>query len=170
MPIDDCPHDFTALAATVLPEVMSVLRKRMESPIQMAEFGEKGIGAKTLLRKHGHERDFAGCYVFLEDTKPIYVGISRTVFQRLLQHVKGTTHFDASLAYRIAVVEQEHRHTRSRRMENKEFRKLFNDAQSYLKKMTVAYVEIENSLVLYVFEAYCAMALDTHQWNTFRTH
>ena len=33
-----------------------------------------------------------------------------------------------------------------------------------------AYVDIENPLELYVFEAYAAMALGTFEWNTFRTH
>ncbi len=41
---------------------------------------------------------------------------------------------------------------------------------TYLMRLDVAYVQIENSLELYVFEAYAAMTLNTHKWNTFRTH
>ena len=36
--------------------------------------------------------------------------------------------------------------------------------------MSVAFIEIENPLELYVFEAFAAMTLGTHEWNTFRTH
>lgn len=170
MAIDNCSYSFDDLARRVLPDYLGRLRTSMENRTQMADFAVRGVGVKTLLKKHSHTEDFSGCYVFVEKKKPIYVGISRTVFKRLLQHVKGKTHFDASLAYRIAVSEHEHTITRSRRMKTSEFQKLFGRAKDYLAELDVAYVEISNPLELYVFEPFCAMALDTHQWNTFRTH
>lgn len=33
----------------------------------------------------------------------------------------------------------------------------------------IAYLEIENSMVLYLFEPYCAMELDTAEFNRFDT-
>jgi hypothetical protein len=51
-----------------------------------------------------------------------------------------------------------------------EFRLAFDDAQQYLRALSVAFIAIENPLELYVFEAYAAMSLHTHEWNTFRTH
>jgi len=55
-------------------------------------------------------------------------------------------------------------------MEDAGFRGEFEKAQQYLRGLSVAFIEIENPLELYVFEAYAAMALDTAEWNTFRTH
>lgn len=46
----------------------------------------------------------------------------------------------------------------------------FDEAQTLLRGCTVAFIEIENPLELYLFEAYCAMELNTCQWHTFRTH
>ena len=43
-------------------------------------------------------------------------------------------------------------------------------AKEYLRSLNVAYVQISNPLVLYVFEPYCAMHFDTSQCNTFETH
>ena len=39
-----------------------------------------------------------------------------------------------------------------------------------MRGCAVAFVEIPNPLELYLFEAYCAIALDTSEWNTIRTH
>ena len=54
--------------------------------------------------------------------------------------------------------------------EIQEFRAAFNEAQALLRTCTVAFIEIPNPLEQYLFEAYCAMELDTAEWNTFRTH
>ncbi len=35
MPIDECPHDFKALAAEILPKCMSDLRRAMLSPFEL---------------------------------------------------------------------------------------------------------------------------------------
>jgi hypothetical protein len=55
-------------------------------------------------------------------------------------------------------------------MENAAFRTAFVAAQKYLRRLDVAFIEIENPLELYVFEAFASMELDTSEWNTFRTH
>lgn len=106
----------------------------------------------------------------MHNGKPFYVGISRSVVSRLRQHGTGTTHFSASLAHRMACQKIPHTKQRSEAMQDKAFRPAFHEAQRQLRDSAVAFVEIENPLELYVFEAYCAMELDTCQWNTFRTH
>ena len=118
----------------------------------------------------GRTEDFSGCYVLLRDGHPFYVGISRTLVQRLRQHLTGTSHFDASLAYRMATSETGHTMKRAEAMTDQTFRRAFDEAKSLLRSCGVAFVEISNPLELYLFEAYCAMELDTCQWNTFRTH
>lgn len=139
-------------------------------PHRLSEFCTPGIDVKSILATLGRTRDFSGCCVLAHDGNPFYVGISRGVIGRLRQHSTGTTHFDASLAYRMANEKAPHGKTRGEAMLDPTFRAAFNDAQTLLRQCTVAFIEIVNPLELYLFEAYCAMALDTCEWNTFRTH
>lgn len=174
MPIHGCAHAFEELASTVLPRHMSRMFAAMTEPKRMADFAQPGIGTKSLLKQFDLERDFPGCYVLLDSRLPIYVGISRGVIGRLRQHVRGRTHYDASLAYRMAVARYSgpclKRWTREEAMQDEMFRMSFKDAQSDLQSLEVASIQIENPLERYVFEPYCAMKLDTHQWNSFETH
>ena len=170
MAIDECKYTFAQLAGEVLPRYMAELRCRIVQPIPMAEFAIEGVGIATLLRQFNIPKDFEGCYVLIDGARPIYVGISQTVFQRIRQHVRGTTHFDASLAYRIAAARRPHNMTRNAAMADTEFQRHFSEAQAYLRGLNVAFIEIQNPLELYLFEAYCAMEIDTSEWNTFETH
>ncbi|HKV05367.1 MAG TPA: hypothetical protein VJO53_09710 [Candidatus Acidoferrales bacterium] len=170
MPIDGCKNTFAELALTVLPKNMQEIRRAMEDPWPLAKFCERGVGVKTIARQLNRTDDFSGCYVLLHHAKPFYVGISRGVVGRLRQHGTGTTHFDASLAYRIARERVTHKMTREAAMKDPVFRRAFEEAQQLLTRCTVAFIEIPNALELYLFEAYCAMELDTSRWNTFQTH
>ncbi len=169
MPIDDCAHDFDALAGKVLPGYMRMLEDEIRAPIPMEQFAEPGPAIRRALTRAGYESDFSGCYVLI-DVAPIYVGISRKVFARLRQHVTGTTHFDASLAYRMALARSPHSTTRQKAMMDPAFVSVFEDRRQYLRTLRCAAVAIENPVELYLFEVYAAMALQTTLWNTFRTH
>jgi hypothetical protein len=170
MAIDGCQYTFDELARQVFPRYMAKLRQHIERPTAMAEFIVTGVGVATLLRRFGHTSDFRGCYIFIDNCRPVYVGISRSVIQRLRQHVRGTTHYDATLAYRIAATRHPHSTTRSVAMADADFQRRFSESQNYLRGMHVAFIEIPNPLELYLFEAYCAMELNTGEWNTFETH
>ena len=170
MPIDQYEHSFEYLVGTELPQHMATLEQAMKQKISMSEFAIDGVGVAALTQRFGLEADFPGCYVLSEEGKPIYVGISKNVLQRLRQHVRGTTHFDASLAYRIAAQKMPHGNTRSKAMETEEFKAQFNAAKEYIRSLNVAFVKIINPLALYVFEPYCAMRFNTDVWNTFETH
>ncbi|MFV1977382.1 MAG: excinuclease ABC subunit C [Candidatus Scalindua sp.] len=170
MAIDNCKHSFNELSKKVLPGYMAEIKKEIASPVSMSEFSKKGVGKATALKNLNLQKDFSGCYVLIEAKRPIYVGISRSVISRLLQHVKGTTHFDASLAYRIANHGIQHNLSRTNAMKTDAFKKRFKKAKERISKMNVVYVKIENDLEIYLFEAYCAMELDTKKWNTFATH
>jgi hypothetical protein len=122
------------------------------------------------VKKLGRTVDFSGSYVLLHGDKPFYVGISRSVISRLRQHGTGKTHSDASLAYSMARKKVLHQKTRNEAMKNTQFHEAFHEAQQLLHDSSVAFVEISNPLELYLFEAYCAVELDTCEWNTFRTH
>lgn len=170
MAIDGCQYSFGDLAAHVLPRYRAELRHRVANPIALSEFAVEGVGVGALLGRFRLAADFSGCYVLLEAARPIYVGISRGVLQRLRQHVRGTTPFDASLAYRIAASRQPHNLTRSAAMTEAAFQAGFREAQAYLRGLQVAFLEIANPLELYLFEAFAAMELDTCEWNSFETH
>ena len=55
-------------------------------------------------------------------------------------------------------------------MDDPEFRRQFEQAKLYIAGLNVAFTPIANPLELYLFEAYCAMELDTNELNTFETH
>jgi hypothetical protein len=46
-------------------------------------------------------------------------------------------------------------------MRDEDFRSRFEESQRQLQELSVAFVAIENPLVLYLFEPYCALDLDT---------
>lgn len=178
MPIDDCTHTFEALAANVLPAYYALLEAAIQAPHAASTFvGPKGA-TKALLKELDHANDFPGCYVFIDGDKPVYVGISRSVVKRIVQHLNFDSHNTANLVYRKASKlffelpdrQDQPRPTRAALMANAEFLGHFKDAQQRLRNMKVAYVQIDNDLELYLFEVYAAMKLDTDIWNTFRTH
>jgi hypothetical protein len=170
MPIDQYPGTFDLLVGTELPALLDQLETSKQNPIPMGDFAIDGVGVASLTRNLGLTGDFPGCYLLLDGVRPFYIGISKGVLQRLRQHVRGTTHFDASLAYRIAAHRMPHQHTRSRAMETEQFKDQFDAAKDYIRQLNVAYVRVNNPLVLYIFEPYCAMHFDTAEWNTFETH
>lgn len=170
MPIDACQHKFLDLTLRVFPQYMEQMRRALETPHPLTDFCKPGVGPGFLTKQLGLKADFSGCYVLIDAGTPIYVGISRSVIARLRQHVFGKTHFDASLAYRMAAKKTPHDVTRSKAMQDADFKSAFDEAQIYLRSLTCATIAIENPLELYLFEAFCAMELDTAVWNTFATH
>lgn len=170
MPVDGCAYSFDELAHDVLPRLMAELRGQIEIARPMRDFAQKGVGVKTLLRAEARKADFPGCYVMLDAGKPFYVGISRKVFTRLRQHVLADTHNSATLAYRMAAKWTGHSMQRAQAMADSGFRREFDRARAKIRALDVAYIEIDNPLVLHVFEAYAALELGTGEWNTFETH
>ncbi len=170
MPIDNCEFSFKELADNHLPNDMMKMRAAMSAPHSMSLFAQRGVGKNVVLKQLSLAHDFQGCYVLMDESGPVYVGISRSVIQRLIQHVKGKTHFDASLAYRMAAFNYPHDMSRGEAMKNPDFLQFFTKARQHLVAMKVQFVEIKNDLELYLFEVYCSMALDTAQWNSFKTH
>lgn len=174
MSIDDYHHSFKYLEEIEFPPLINILLKDASERRGMKQFSIKGDGVKKLSKVFHLDDDFSGCYLLLDKCKPVYVGISRSVLSRLRQHVRGTTSSDASLAYRIARKRGDHgldpKITRKKAMGNERFKRCFNKEKEYLKTLNVAFVRIDNPLVLYVFEPYCATYFDTREWNTFETH
>ena len=170
MIIDNYKYSYEHLWNVDLPRYLTLLEHNIENPIPMSRFNRYGVGVATLVSELGVEKDFPGCYLMIEGDTPIYVGISKKVLNRLRQHVRGNTHFDASLAYRIASAKYIHNSTRQQAMNDIQFKKEFNKAKDRIGSFNVAFVKIENPLVLYFFEPLCAMKFKTGKWNTFETH
>ena len=170
MTINGYDKTFEELVSQELPIFMNVISSEMKKNIPMDLFARKGFGVVSICNELGLENDLSGCYVMHQRGKPIYVGISRKVLFRLRQHVLGKTHFDASLAYRMAAGVSPHDKTRAAAMESEKFHDEFLLAKEYIRGLDVAFVQIENPLALYVFEPYCSMKLGAAKWNKFETH
>ena len=170
MPIDNCTHSFEELSQVVLPSHYNQLEKAMKSPIPAERLvGFKSV-TKEALARLSRTTDFPGCYVFIDNETPVYVGISRGVMKRLIQHLNYDSHYSASLVYRMATEDYPHEMKRDQAMKDEQFKNVFLSAQERLRQMKVAFVEINNDLELYLFEVFASMRLDTDTWNTFRTH
>jgi len=167
--IDGCPYSFQELANQRLPADMRRLREAMKSALPLSRFATPGMGPKAILQELNLSADFPGCYVFLEQGQPIYVGISQGVIRRILDHVKGRDHYTATLAYNMAFKDYPHQMTRKEAMRRKDFMAAFDQAKKSLAACDVAFIQIDDVVELYLFEVYAAMELDT-KWNSFRTH
>lgn len=64
----------------------------------------------------------------------------------------------------------QHRSNFSKVMADPLFGTSFAEAPAYLKLLKVPFIAIDNPLELHVFEPYCAIELNTHQWNSFRAN
>lgn len=168
MPIDNCKLSFEELANNRFPVYMQKLLAVEKYKVTM--FAESGKGPSSLLKKVGMSSDFMGLYVFWEEDRPIYVGISRKVIGRIRQHVLGRNHFDASLAFKMAASVHPIKGQRKELMSNEDFNAVFIEMKRKISRMQVGFIPIDNDLELYLFEVYSAMYLDTSKWNTFRTH
>ena len=102
MIIDACRHSFSTLSTRVLPKQMAELEAALGTALPASEFIRPGMGIKRIAESLGRAEDFRGCYVFVDGTRPFYVGISKKVIERVRQHLRGRTHFEATLAYRMA--------------------------------------------------------------------
>lgn len=117
------------------------------------------------------ERDFKGLYVYLDKGNPFYVGISKGVVKRTLQHTKGHNHQTSSLAYRIGQINYQHKtgNQWTGTRDEFDFKAYCGDAKEFLRGKQIAFLSIEDNTELYLFEVYCAMELGT-EMNTFETH
>ncbi len=170
MGIDGCNHSFNALSRTVLPKHMMRLRHALDRPVPASQFIRPGAGVKGIAKSLGMPSDFRGCYVFLETGRPFYVGISKKVIERIRQHLRGRSHFEATLAYRMAKRDALGKRTRAENMDSPTFMRRFALKRQRLAQADVAFVEVQNPLELYLLEVYAAMELRTDRWNTFDTH
>ena len=150
-----------------LEKLEEEIDKRSRKVSDIAGEGTGIAKAKQLLELSD---DLKGIYVFIEKKKAIYVGISRSVLKRISQHVKGSSHNSASLAYKIAQIETAIIASRKEAMRNYKFKKAFDDAQKRILKCEFAILELEDDNLLYMLELVAAIRFDTEEYNSFRPH
>ena len=170
MAIHTCEHNYADLANKIFPAYMREIECKLDKPVSLSQFSKEGCGVESILKELNFKSDFSGCYVLLCNKKPFYVGISRTVVQRLRNHVYGRTHFAATLAYRMATAVTGHRMTQAEAMKDHVFLEKFNAFRTALGRCEFAHIVIENPLERYLFEVFCAMQLNCCNWNSFDSH
>ena len=119
-----------------------------------------------------------GVYVLYEDDRPMYVGRSNRLADRLLEHGQPANGPEsATFAFNLAY-QQWHPETdvtnfsRQERQVFKsapEYGSLFDDAKLRVRKMCVRAVEIEDPVEQAVFELYAHVELKT-PYNSFKNH
>jgi hypothetical protein len=118
-----------------------------------------------------NKTDVKGLYVFVHGKEPIYVGISRGLINRTLQHLRGKSHNTSTLAYNIGLIRHEILQGEKYigRRNEFDFNNNVTPAKDFLFNQKIAFLPIENNEELYLFEIFCAMKLGC--WlNKFETH
>lgn len=124
-----------------------------------------------LTKNEKGKRDFNGLYIFINNSVPFYVGISKGVISRIYQHLKIHNHYSASLAYKIGLIKYEFENGHPYKGERKhlDIKLYIEPIQEFLMQQKLALFSIENIEERYLFEIYCSMKLGT--WlNDFETH
>lgn len=125
-----------------------------------------------------------GVYVFYERGKALYVGRSRNLRSRILNHGrKSSNRFQATFAFLIAMKqasrlgikpprpELRKKPTRKDWEKDPRFSRLFAAARQRVAKMKVRVLGVPDPIEQMLFEVYAADRLETlGQYNTFETH
>lgn len=135
--------------------------------LQKMDFVHRNDVTKKLPRK--------GVYVFYEDEKPIYVGRSKNIPNRILNHGRPSSgHNSATFAFLLAKEEAIDRGlnvdmTRASLEKNPAFKKIYLEQKKRVADMLIKAVEIESPEIEAIFEIYASRKLDT-KYNDFNTH
>ncbi len=124
-------------------------------------------------KKRKIENDYEGLYIFIDGSEPVYVGITRSIVNRLRSHSNGTTTATATLAYLIAKKEGDYSTEQFNDNKNKirdKYIEKVNDYKVYIYPFPDVIPEKGHEYYsLSLFEIMLAIKLRT-KWNTFKTH
>jgi len=116
-----------------------------------------------------------GVYVFYKEGKPLYVGRTNRMGQRLRYHSRESAN-DAPFAFRLAremtgYTKPTYQKIGSRKdlLSKPEFRKAFSEAKTRIRGMDIRFVEETEQIRQTLLEIYVAVVLDT-PYNEFKTH
>ncbi len=156
MSLHGCEHSFEELALDVFPVHFASLINSLRRPLSLRIFLDNSVLIPTL----------PGCYVISQQETPIYVGIAKNMRRRIQDHLSGDPS-RANLAVRMAAKEVGVKLLAIKK--HPQFVPTFESAKNNLLNCGVSWVDIENPLEMYIFEAYCAMKLNTCEYNFFDT-
>lgn len=117
-----------------------------------------------------------GIYVFYENGRPIYVGRSNRMKDRIKEHGRpSSTHNSAPFAFNLAKkVAKEKGVDVSRRRSELEKDPIFSgpflEAKERVSRMSVKVIEVDNPVIQTLLEVYAALSLGTTEYNDFDTH
>lgn len=116
-----------------------------------------------------------GIYVFYENDRPIYVGRSDNLKRRVRIH-RMSDHMGATLAFKLAREQAnteglDHSMAKNRKAKIAipEFNTMFLNAKQRITGMSVRFVEVEDSILQMMLEAYVHLELET-PYNDFDNH
>jgi len=117
----------------------------------------------------------AGVYVFYEERKPLYVGRTNRIRQRIKEHSQEGRN-DAPFALRLGrevtgytEATYQKRGSRKDLLSKLDFREAFSEAKTRIREMDIRYVEETDQVKQALLEIYVTVALDT-PYNDFKTH
>ena len=114
-------------------------------------------------------------YLLSEHSKPLYVGRTRNLRDRLGGHMRpGSGRFGATFAFLLAQEEVDKARIETARPKkalekDADFQKLFTAAKARVAAMGISYLEIPDPIEQTILEVYAAESLAT-LYNSFETH
>lgn len=114
--------------------------------------------------------DFKGLYIFINEETPFYIGISKGVIGRIQQHLKGSNHNTATLAFKIGrKIHKKENQNKSETRNDVDFKSKIEPVKEFLMKQKIVLIPIKDDDELALFEIYCSIKLRT-KLNSFETH
>ena len=121
-----------------------------------------------------------GIYVFYESGKPLYVGRTDRLRERILEHGRPSSlHNSATFAFLLAMKKAKCKGidctgTRDELQIADDFKPLYDQAKERVRSMQVMVVEVDDAIEQSVFEVYAALHLKTTRhhggYNDFENH
>ena len=158
-------HSFDDVIAKTREHLKSLKACELISPNERGDFPRNTPPSKM-----------GGIYCFYENGKPLYVGRTQNLRERVLEHRRPSgDHYTSSFAFNIAKkdfgLDRARNTMRSHLEKDPEFARLFVAAKERVRKMSVRFVEIHDPIEQTIFEVCAHMELDTPEdFNNFGTH
>lgn len=134
------------------------------------------VAPRHAVAEHSNVPNSPGVYLFSESGTPIYVGQSRKLRQRLLNHtVLSSRQNQASFAFNIAKRDAGEAGLDVARFRqileaDADFAEHFVWAKTRVAAMDVQFIELADPIERTMFEVYASLALVTTKFNKFETH
>ena len=146
-------------------------------PLLLSDLKSDGLRSRDALGELPEQ----GIYVFYLGDKPMYVGRTDRMRQRLLEHSRpSSTHNAATLAFTMASILSASQGldidglSRDELQRDPEFKKWFDATKARVHSMSIRVVEVTNPIEQAVFEVYAALELGTTRqhggFNDFANH